>query len=113
MAPLIDHACRAPGGIIECAPALPDATGSDPDLEPSPGWSKTGATTRFHANPRSADLEEDETAEPTLTHRQARRRVRYPQRYRELVSGRWQTAKGLKGMARPKGFEPLTPRFVV
>jgi hypothetical protein len=45
--------------IVERALALLDEIDGDADLEPSLGWSRTCATTRFDLSPWSVDLEEN------------------------------------------------------
>jgi hypothetical protein len=59
--------------IVERTLALLDELDGDADLEPGLGWSRTYATTRFDASPWSVDLEEGDSPEPRLIHRQARR----------------------------------------
>lgn len=43
--------------VIDWLLVLLDADDADPDREPSLGWSKTGATTRYDGHARLVDLE--------------------------------------------------------
>ena len=44
--------------IVECFLALLEEDDGDRDLEPSPWWSRTCATTTLDTSPETADLEE-------------------------------------------------------
>lgn len=55
--PLTPTDRRRIADAIEALLAILDADDGDPDLEPSLGWSRTHATTRFDVLPDLLDLE--------------------------------------------------------